>query len=509
MIAQVVPVTRLRRATDWWSYKVPSNFQCLPGSLVSIPFRGRETLGVVWEIEKESEQATLSITRIITPYSLVHAPHRRLIEWLAEEGLCSLSTALYIWLPTALRNFPFTKSTQDLLEAHIPDVTNQTAQQLVFTPGKREYIESALKKRAENRFVSFFDSKSDKDELSDWLSIASGQKTIALGRERALFAPWHNLQKVIIQEPEDVSFYHEQIPYLNLLEATKVLAEASKAEVIIRTRIPQAAAELLWGEDVQGYSDPLPQIILTDLRRERLINEELLARIKQTLEAKKEILILYNAKDRIREKEGERILLPGVQTVGKQLAAALGCNELPPQIHFGTRSILTESYQNIGLTILLSIDPQLHHEHFADQVHGWADIMHLASYQAPLLVQGYQLDHPLVQALQNNRFAAYCTQIVEEQKEQAFLPFAEAILCTHPSDKESDPSAEKLYEVLRKLLEEPWSLSHPFSTVIRKKEQTALLLHAPQGSRVPAKLRSKLAALARPWKIQRNPWFTV
>lgn len=509
MIAQVVPITRLRRATDWWSYKLPADFTVLPGSLVVIPFRGRDTLGIVWDIEKEDRKATLSVSKVLTLYSLVHAPQRRFIEWLADEGICSLSTALHQWLPAALRKYPLTKPAQALLATQQALQAHPAAQQVVLTPGKRIQVSDALLKRAGAKFISFFSDVSDTEECKQWLAVASGQKTVGTGRERALFAPWLNMQQVIVQEPEDVSYYHEQIPYLNLVTAARALASYSQAELVIRTHVPHEAARVLWGPEAIGSQEALPQLIFTDLRREELLNAELITHIQTTLEKKERVLILYNANDRILEKDGERILLPGAQSLAKKLAFTLGYSTLPPLVIFGTRTILTESYENVGLTVVLSIDPLLHQEHFADQLHGWGDLGRLFSYQAPCHIQSHQFDHPLVQSLRNARFAEYCTQVVNDQKSQQLLPFAEAIVCSHPSEKTVKPTADALYTQLSGAVQPPWALSHPFATLVRKKEQQAILLHAPAGTRVPASIRKIVASLSRPWKVQRNPWFTV
>src|ERR1044072_3557458 len=103
MIAQVVPITRLRRATEWWSYRVPAPLSCSAGSLVVVPFRGRPTLGIVWSLQEDDKKATEKISSFITKNPLVRQPHRQFIEWLSQAGVCSLSTALYVWLPKALR----------------------------------------------------------------------------------------------------------------------------------------------------------------------------------------------------------------------------------------------------------------------------------------------------------------------------------------------------------------------------------------------------------------------
>lgn len=509
MIAHVVPVTRLRRATDWWSYKVPSNQPCAAGSLVVVPFRGHPTLGVVWDLVEEDTKASQAISEVLVRIPLVKAPHRRFIEWLAEEGVCSLSTALYQWLPRGLHSLPFTKTVREALLAYNQHNAEPSFQQMILTPSYRASISTALQERAGDRFVELSGELSDSEECLRWLAVGMGVSTVGLGRERALFAPWANLQQVIISEPEDISYYHEQIPYLNSVDAACKLADLFQATVSLRSRIPAEAAFLLWGPEATGLTPPYPPLSFTDLRRDRLLNEDLIGNIRAALDKKKGVLILYNAKDRFRERDGEKVILPGVQTLSKQLAAALGVAVLPPSVLLGTRSLFSSTHPNIGLTVALSLDPLLHQEALADQVHGWGDLGHLFSYGVPCILQSHTPEHPLMHALVTNTFTQYTVKVVEEQQEHGLSPFAESLVCSAPSGKVERSVVEAVFQKVQQATEQPWVISQPFEGDRRGTPVWNILLHAPLKSRVTRQLRAILAALPRPWKVQRNPWFTL
>jgi primosomal protein N' len=258
---------------------------------------------VVWDAEP-NKKATLAVTEALTLTPLVRAPHRRLIEWLSEEGICSLSTALYVWLPAALRHLPLTKSVREALASW--DANQPTAlevaklkQHLILTPSQREDAEASLRVKYDKAFTSTFLDTTPAQEFTTWLAIAQGRCTLASGRERALYAPWVNLRHCTVIEPEDISFHSGQSPYVNLVDAALVLAEASKAEPTLRTNLPVNAAQRVWPA---AQSFPLPQttVELTDLRKERLLNEPLLRSIRHTVAQLHHVVILYNAHDRPR-----------------------------------------------------------------------------------------------------------------------------------------------------------------------------------------------------------------
>jgi primosomal protein N' len=507
----VVPIVRLRRATAGWSYK--SSLPVQPGGLVIVPFRGRATLGVVWDSEP-SKKATEHISEVLTATPLVRAPHRHLIEWLAEEGICSLSTALYMWLPAALRGFPLTKPVREVLAGWDANQLNAkelslAKQHAVLVPSRREQAELNLTKKYGTNFSSTFEDTTPAQEFATWTAIAQGQCVVATGRERSLYAPWVNLRHVTVIEPEDISYHTGQTPYLNLVDAARVLSEATQAHLTCRTNLPVEAAQLVW-PSASGLPLQASTIELTDLRHERILNSNLITSIQTALERQEHVILLYNAHDRLkRQEDGSQRVIPGIETLGKQLATALNLSQLPPLIHLGTRSILTDLPRPVGLSAILSLDPLLGTENFSDKLHGWGDIGRLLHLSTPLLIQTWQPEHPLPQAVLKQQFIQYCSAQIVEAKEAALPPFSEYIVCALPTGKEGKPAPEVLTQELTTATLSPWQVSFPRSSQRRGKALTTVTLHAPKGTRLPQTLRKVLAALPRPWVVERSPWYAV
>lgn len=505
MTISVVPILRVRRATTTWSYKVPEGSIVVPGALVIVPFRGHPVLGVVWDGDATTKAKLLPVTEILTTTPVVRAPHRRTIEWLSETGMCSLSTALYTWLPAALRQLPLTKPVRATLsewDTNQPSAkeTALCKQHAVVVPNHRPAAELALKKRYKELFATTFHD-TPVTEFATWVAVAQGKIQVVVGRERALWLPWLNLQHCTVIEPEDISYHTGQTPYINLVEAAEFLSSATSAALTLRTHVPQSAAEVLWPAAV-AWPLPTVPVEVTDLRRERLLNERLLSRIQEALKTG-HVIMLYNARDRaVATEDGYQKVVPGVETIAKQLAAHFG-GTLPQTLRFGTRQILTDLPRTLSLAIVLNLDPLLGNPHFADQLHGWGDLGHLISTGAPLHIQCHEPEHPLVQSLVHGSFVEYCRQITNQIQQAGLPPFQEEIVCATPGT-----DAEELYQELNPLVTPPWQLSYPRAASRRREQVTIVTLQAPRGTRLPAPVRTKLIALPRPWHVERGPWYS-
>ncbi|MBU6389316.1 hypothetical protein KGQ71_02250 [Patescibacteria group bacterium] len=515
MIAQVVPILRLRRDTTWWSYAVPSKAICAPGSLVRIPFRSRSYLGIVWHLEATDEKASKSIEEVLTPGPLVRAPARALIEYLSQVGLCSLSTALYQWLPSGLRRYPLTPPIRALISRYAGwrPPGELPPQHCILVPGERPRQTAELREKFSSRFQELFSQNNELQELRNWFAIATGKITVGLGRERALWAPWLNLREMTVVEPEDISFYHEQTPYLNLVPAAREAARISKASLHFRSYLPPDTGRELWEEDTLGRNAP-PALRVIDTSHQPLLNDELVEAIRSTLNRGQTVLILYNAHDRAalitRQGVPERVVLPGIETIAKRLAHRLGYSQLPPEVRIGTRSILHQPIDRLGLAVILSLDPLLRQTVFADRLHNFTDLGRLFALPVPCVIQASQMDHPLIQALRQSRLDAYVLECVREQRHLRLPPFGQYVVCSIPQDALTVETAHALYRRLVDITQTEWKISYPFSAVWRKKEYIHLLLQTPStDTRLPTAIRSVLIQLPRPWKVQHNPWYLL
>ena len=513
-IAHVVPIARVRRATTWWSYTVPHGSHCIPGSLVIVSLRGKAHLGIVWGTEEGAAGKLQPLERVITTQPLLRAPQRECIEWLSEYGLCSLSSALYATLPGLLRKFPLSKGAQNLLTEW--DATTITAaesalrrQHVILTPNQRPEAEIELEKKYGKQFARITSEQSELETLRTWLSTARGEIRVGSGREGALFSPWVNLRHMTLVNPEDISFYHEQIPYLNLVDAARAFSHILKSDLQIRTYLPQAVGSALWGENVLG-TQSIARVEITEIGKEGILGKGLISAIQATLASNKTVVILYNAHDRLQQQEdGTRTVIPGIETLAKRLAVALNVSELPSTVILGTRTILTKQYIRVGLTVLLSADPLLAQDATGDRIHGWADLGRLLSLSEKCIIQTKRPAHPMIEALRQGTFIDWCLTELSAAKTQGQPPFIEQIVCSISENSASRIKPGDMYSRLESVERGTWKISHPFQARRRGTQTVNILFYAPLGTRVPLQLARTLAALPHPWKVQRNPWYAL
>lgn len=497
--AIVVPAIRLRRDTTGWSYLVPRGMQVVAGQLVQIRFKNTVVNGVVWEVIEKDSQATQPILEVLTPHPLVRPPARRMIELMAERGLCSLSTALYVWLPASLRDTRLSPYLRSALSSR-PE-PSQGAQRGICIGGQRPRQERMLN----GHVAHLFADSSEREYFQEWLKVDNGIEITGLGREGVLFAPWRNLRELTLVEPEDISFYRESTPYIPLSELLEPLASGFKMQPVIRSFLPTKPATLLWGKGATGNDRMPPRLWHIDTTGQPPLPLELLERLKQAIHENQPVLILLNAHDRyIDADDGRKTKKIGIESLPKLLAEALGLEQLPTSIHIGTRALFQNPLPPSSLGIVFSLAQWLQDAPIGDRLHGWSDLGRLLATCDELLLLSRSPANPLPQSLLQRNWAEYLTERLERLKQVGLPPFCEQIAISVRGS--NHPDAEGICDSITPLLREPWSISRPFDGQWRKARYTHILLTAPTGTRLPTAARAYLVALERPWKIQRSPW---
>jgi primosomal protein N' len=481
------------------------------GSLVSVPFRGKLLPGIVWEMRREEPESKLeSVNNVLTSHPLLLQPHRRLIEWLANTGFISLSTALYTWLPTALRSFP---SKQTLITLSVLEEAPRTSpgiagvrQQAAISPFQQPKASAAMQARFPETFWDTFNQQTPKQELESWLQVRIGKTHLVLGRERAIFAPYLNLRHTILAEAEDPSYYHNQLPYLPLQEAVKILTHYTGSDLAIRSNLPAPAGELLWGKPVVSMVKDR-HLELVDLRKETILNPDLIAAIQQTVKVGRQVLLVINSYDhKVKGEDGLTTLLPGVQTLTKQLCNELEVVSLPESIHLGTRSILSNFHQAVGLTVMLRLDSQLNPQCFADEVSLWTDVGSLMAYPCPCKIQVANQDHPFIHALRNQQVSSYTQEVLSQRFKAGLPPSPGVIFLSLTASPQAEDELTALKTKLEPLLRD-WQLSGKLERSFRKQETISIALIPPaENSPLPTAVVKLLASLKRPWKVQVGSW---
>ncbi len=471
MIADVVPVTRIRRDVRWWTYQVPKGAHVGPGSLVSISLRGRRVPGVVWATQ--SSGTAPETLEVLTSYPLLLAPHRQTVELMAEYGLCSLPTALLAWMPPALKKLPTRSVRQDLIAA--PQGT--TKQHLVLMPGVRTEGIAAL--AAKGHLVADTFSARGLAAWKQWWAIRNGEVAVVAGRERAWFAPFVNLRHVHVVEPDDISYHLPQTPHLPLADLAPLLAKTWHAEVRFRSYLPGGAAAARWGTQSQG-STPNARVVWHTGSE---LPDELLAAARAGLPCR----IIATHDVAAPDGEGRLRTLPGLESYARQVQQALG--RLPRNVQIGTRSALTAlpAKSTVWMPALRLIENA---SNPYDRLQGLADLGHVLERAEACIV-------PSGSGSLHNAMRAGALETLA--REEVDLLAGQVLALSHP-----EPSAHHALKVPSA----GWLLSHPRKVHIRGEETWLTTLSTGDGKqRIAGELRKALIALPAPWKVAWQAWY--
>ncbi len=164
---------------------------------------------------------------------------------------------------------------------------------------------------------------SEHERFDTWCRIRAGRTGIAIGPRSALFAPVQNLGLIVIDEEHDGSFKQEESPRYHARDMALYLGQQSQCPVILGSATPSIES---YSRALQGrmtlltlthrpQARPMPEIQIIDMRnrpkpefpedmdeaektrieiRNRLISEELIQALKETLERHEQAMVFLN-----------------------------------------------------------------------------------------------------------------------------------------------------------------------------------------------------------------------
>lgn len=160
-------------------------------------------------------------------------------------------------------------------------------------PGKTAVIHSRL---------------SSGERYDEWQRINSGSATVVLGARSAIFAPIQDLGLIIIDEEHEASYKNGEHPYYDARLIAQFRAKHENAMLLLGSATPSVESfyKVAKGEyalvkltkRVSGR--PLPKMEIIDMKSElnsgnhNIFSRKLLAGIKETLEAHKQVILFLN-----------------------------------------------------------------------------------------------------------------------------------------------------------------------------------------------------------------------
>lgn len=350
-IAQIIPVTRLKRNLHYFDYLIPKDLlrRVKKGQLVEIPFRNKNIKGVIFNLTQQPEKSGIklkTINQIIDPKSFLNIWQLKLIKFLSdyyfvsqsllakmiipeipklqrqskEKFLANISfvnpPALNIKIdqllrfkkPVLLRYFNFNKKIIAYL-ALIKKVSAKNKQILIIVPQLTDIAKIYQYLNEYKDITSVFLNDLAKNKYwQEWLKIKKGQAKIIIGTRSAIFAPFKNLGLIIIDQEENSNHKQEEPnPRYNVKNIALKLKELLNCKLFFASNSPSMSslhevARKNWQYLEIDKFKKQPQITIIDKQEEMrkgnysIFSDELLNKITYHLQRVNKIFLFLNRK---------------------------------------------------------------------------------------------------------------------------------------------------------------------------------------------------------------------
>lgn len=225
-----------------FSYSIPGNLSkgIHLGSIVSVPFHGREVLGVVIGLDSALTPGLKSISKVIGAVPLLSEPIIELIKSASlryaahpfdlirsaiPDRVAGVEKNLLVQLPDNQRiprktfqqflQLPPARSRSELMARKIKELA-KTGGVLVVLPDSREVKNLYDELRLLSITPSVLDSQLAKaDQYRNFLDIRLGRESVVIGTRSAIFAPVVNLRSLVLYNEGSEHLYERRSPGWN------------------------------------------------------------------------------------------------------------------------------------------------------------------------------------------------------------------------------------------------------------------------------------------------------
>ncbi|MBD3359887.1 MAG: primosomal protein N' [Candidatus Buchananbacteria bacterium] len=350
-IAQIIPVTRLKRDLHLFDYIVPDDLinRLKRGQLVEIPFRNKQAKGIIFDLVKDSDlkKSNLkSIDKIVEALPFLNNWQLKLIKFLADYYFVSMSVwakmivpeipkrkrkssgkiladvdflpipslnkniAQYLKpvKPVFLRYFNFENKIKVYLDL-IDEMVSKNKQVVIIVPQISD-IKDIYKYLLEykNQVLIFLNDLPKNKYWQEWLKIKKGEAKVIIGTRSAIFAPFKNLGAIIIDQEESENHKQEEPnPRYNAKTVALKIKELINCKLFFVSAAPSLNSlyniqQKKWQYFEIDKLKAQPEITIIDKQEEfrkgnySIFSEELLNKVEYNLKRAKKIFLFLNRK---------------------------------------------------------------------------------------------------------------------------------------------------------------------------------------------------------------------
>lgn len=291
-------------------YSVPEKYQkkIKVGQLVKIPFRSKEEFGVIFSLDSSSHEKDLKLkplTELVFERPVLSQEQLQFLKDISEFYHVSLGFLLKTNLiPLQKRKLQKLQSTDQTIkdstlriketarhkpelfiyktkteksEVIIKELLDPVGQTLFLVPevAAIERVKKMLPLNILEKVVEITSDLGNKEFFARWMQVWSGEKSIVLGTRTALFLPWFNLNKIIMDDEGNSNYKSwDMAPRFHTRDSALFLASNHCAKLKFLTHTPSIETYFFTQKKVYAGGDfnikPINKAVQTvDMRAQR------------------------------------------------------------------------------------------------------------------------------------------------------------------------------------------------------------------------------------------------
>lgn len=348
-IAKIIPLTRLKRDLHFFDYIIPDQLLNIAkkGQLVEVNFRNKKIQGVIHSISSEHDvpiSKIKKITNIIDPTPFLSSWQLKLADFMASYYFTSTAAVVKMMVAeppvrekqSQSHYIPYTsfkpfkvQTIPRIPTSDKPIVLKYISQDKKIT-AYIQLIEKAIKSKSQiaiivplisdiNSLYQYLQKYKEKTSIflnnlpknryfAEWEKIKKQHVNIIIGTRSALFAPFNNLQSIIIDQEDNENHKQEEPnPRYHVKTVALKICELTKARPYLASQTP--SLETLYAVHQKHYDyleldtlEQTPEITIIDRNQEfkkdnySIFSEELFKRIEQHVYSQKKVFLFLNRK---------------------------------------------------------------------------------------------------------------------------------------------------------------------------------------------------------------------
>ena len=258
--AEVLIDSNVYHLSEPYSYLVPANLQGIAvGSVVSVPFNSKQTIGVVVKVGPITRAGLKSIQGLASKY-IIPKNLRELAKAMTREYVCTPFDVYRFFLPPLSKSGPVINNVDeseysqrpakvDAVISHIGEsvdellvqrvTRNPSTRRICIVPTSKDVEKISARFRSECiDFIEFGSHLSQSQRKRAYEEISGGRIDLVLGTRSAIFAPMTAVSELVVINEASQHMYEQKAPYWSMRELAMLRSSIDGAHLYFVSSSP-------------------------------------------------------------------------------------------------------------------------------------------------------------------------------------------------------------------------------------------------------------------------------